>query len=75
MNHLNKKSTSEATHQNMRKKDVYESDMYNTYNLILVKKNEQLQEKSASDANFQVVNTLPIHNRLNDENEEDIILK
>ena len=75
MNHLNKKSTDEATHQNMRKKDVYESDMYNTYNLILVKKNEQLQEKSASDANFQVVNTLPIHNRLNDENEEDIILK
>ena len=39
------------------KKDVYESYMHKMYNLIVVQTNEQLQEKAASDATFQVVKT------------------
>ena len=39
----------------MRKKNFYESDMHNIYNLIVVQTNEQLQEKEASDATFQAV--------------------
>ena len=36
----------------MRKKNFYESDMHNIYNLIVVQTNEQLQEKEALDATF-----------------------
>ena len=31
--------------------------MHNIYNLIVVQTNEQLQEKAASDATFQAINT------------------
>ena len=33
MTYLEKKNIDEAIHQNLTKKDVYESDMYNIYNL------------------------------------------
>ena len=55
MTYLEKKNVNEAIRQKLRKKDVYESDMHNIYNLIVVQTNEQLQEKAASDANLQAV--------------------
>ena len=57
MTYLEKKNIDEAIFQHLRKRDVYESDMQKIYNLIVGKKNEQLQEKAASDATFQVVKT------------------
>ena len=36
MTYLDKKNINEATHQKLRNKDVYESDMHNLYNLIVV---------------------------------------
>ena len=41
----------------MRKKDVYESDMHNIYNITVVQNKEQLQEKASSDATLQAVKT------------------
>ena len=41
----------------MRKKDVYKSDMHKIYNINLAQTNKQLQEKAASGATFQAVNT------------------
>ena len=55
MTYLKKKDMNEAIRQKLRKKYVYESDMHKIYNLIVVKTNEQLQEKAKSDATFQVV--------------------
>ena len=46
-----------STLQNMRKRDVYESDMHKIYNLIVGQTNEKLQEKAASGATFQAVKT------------------
>ena len=57
MNFLEKKNIDESIRQNMRKKDIYKSDMHNIYNLNLVQTNEQLQEKAASDATFKAVKT------------------
>ena len=57
MTYLKKKNIDEAIRQNLRKKDVYESDMHKIYNLIVCQKNEQLQYKAGSDATFQVVKT------------------
>ena len=57
MTYLEKKCFDEAICQNLRKKDVYESDMHKMYNLIVVQTNEQLQDKAASDAAFQAVKT------------------
>ena len=34
------------------KKNFYESDMHNIYNLVVGQTNEQLQEKAASEATF-----------------------
>ena len=42
----------------MRNRDLYETDMHNMYNLIMVHTNKQLQEKVASDATLQAVNTV-----------------
>ena len=55
--YLEKKNTNEAIYQKLRKKDVYESDMHKIYNLNVGQPNKQLQEKAASDATFQAVNT------------------
>ena len=55
MTYLEKNNSDEAICQNLRKKDVYESDMQNIYNIIVVQTNEKLQEKSASDSTFQAV--------------------
>ena len=57
MTYLEKKNIDEAIHQKLRKKDVYESDMQKIYNLIVGQTKEQLQEKAASDATFQAVET------------------
>ena len=57
MTYLKKKNIDEAIHQKLRKKDFYESDMHNIYNLIVGQTNKQLQEKAASDATFQAVKT------------------
>ena len=57
MSYLEKKNIDEAIRQNLRKKDVCESDMHKIYNLIAVQTNEQLQDKAASDAPFQAVKT------------------
>ena len=57
MTYLEKKNINESIRQKLRKKDVYESDMYKIYNLIVGQTNEQLQEKAASDATFQGVKT------------------
>ena len=43
MTYLEKKNIDEAICQNLRKKDVYESDMHKIYNLIVGQTNEQLQ--------------------------------
>ena len=57
MTYLENKNIDESIRKKLGKKDVYESDMHKIYNLILGKTNEQLQEKSATDATFQVVKT------------------
>ena len=57
MTHLEIKNIDEAIRQNLKKKDVYKSDMHKVYNLIVGQTNEQLQEKAVSDATFQAVKT------------------
>ena len=57
MTYLEKHNIDKAIRQNLRKKDVYESDMHNIYNLILGQTNKQLQEKAASYATFQEFKT------------------
>ena len=52
MTYLDKNNIDEAIRQNLRKKDVYELDMQNIYNLTVGQKNEQQQEKAVSDATF-----------------------
>ena len=46
MTYLENNNIDEAIRQKLRKKDVYESDMHNIYNLIVGQTNEQLQEKA-----------------------------
>ena len=55
MIYLWKKNINEATHQNLRNKDVYESDIHNIYNIISVQGYEQLQDKATPDDTFQAV--------------------
>ena len=57
MTYLYKRNINEATHQNLRNKDVYESDMHKIYNLVLGQTHEQLQEKVTPDSTFQTVNS------------------
>ena len=57
MTYLEKNYIDEAIREKLRKKDFYESDMQKIYNLFVSQTNEQLQEKSASDATFQAVKT------------------
>ena len=52
MTYLQKKNIDEAIRQNLRKKNVYESEIHKIYNLIVVQANEQLQEKAASYTTF-----------------------
>ena len=54
---LDKNNINEAIRQKLRNKDVYESDIQNIYNISVVQKNEQLQEKEVPDVTFQVVKT------------------
>ena len=51
------KKIDEAIRQNLRKKDVYKSEMHKVYNIIVGQTNEQLQENAASDATLQEVKT------------------
>ena len=57
MTYLEKKSIYEAIRQKLRKKDFYQTYLHSIYNYILGQTNEQLQEKLASGATFQAVNT------------------
>ena len=57
MTYLKKNNIDESIRQKLRNKDVYKSDMYKIYNLIVGQMNEQLQEKAAPDATFQAVKT------------------
>ena len=57
MTYLNKNNIYESIHQNLRKKDVYESDMHKIYNLIIGQTNAKLKEKAALESTFQAVNT------------------
>ena len=57
MTYLEKNNIDEVIRQNLRKKDVYKSDMHKIYNLIVGQTNKPLQEKAASDATFQAVKT------------------
>ena len=41
MNYLKKKNIDEAIRQNLRKKDIYKSDMHKIHNLIVVQTHEQ----------------------------------
>ena len=52
MNYPEKKNIDEAICQNLRKKDIYESDMQKIYNIIVGQTNEQLKEKAVSEATF-----------------------
>ena len=56
--YLENNNIDKAICQKLRKKDVYETDMHNICNLIVVQKNEQLQEKAVSDDTFQAFKTL-----------------
>ena len=47
MTYLKKKTIDKAIRQKIGNKDVYKTDMHKIYNLILGKKNEQLQKKAA----------------------------
>ena len=55
MTYLWKKNTNETTHQYLRNKDVYESDIHNIYNIIVGQTHEQLQQKATPDDTFQAV--------------------
>ena len=57
MNYLEENNIDEAIRQNLSNNDVYKSDMRKIYNLIVGQTNEQIQEKAASDATLQAVNT------------------
>ena len=57
MTYLDKNSTNEAIFQKLSKRDIYEADMHNIYNLIIGQTNEQLGKKAASDFTVQAVNT------------------
>ena len=61
MTYLENKNINKAICQKLSKKDVYETYTHKIYNIIVVQKNEQLQEKSASDTIFQVVKTVRNH--------------
>ena len=55
MTYLLKNNIDEAIRKNLRKKDVYQSEIQNIYNIIVVQMNKQIQEKAASGATFQEV--------------------
>ena len=57
MSYLKNKINGEAICQELRKEDIYGKDIHKIYNLMLGQKNKQIQEKAASDATFQAVNT------------------
>ena len=55
MNHIKNKNTDVAICQKRRKKDVYETYMYNIYNIIVGQTNKKIQEKSESGYTLQAV--------------------
>ena len=57
MAYLKKNNTGKAIRHKPRKKYVYETDMQNIYNIIVVQTNEQLQEKAELEATFQTAKT------------------
>ena len=59
----------------MRKKDVYEKEMYKIYNRIVGQTNKQLQEKAALESTFQAVKTGLIPHWVPNYPEEALIIK
>ena len=57
MTYLKNKTIDKYIRQKPKKKDVYKIDMPNNYNIIVVQKNEQLQEKAALDVTLQAIKT------------------
>ena len=57
MTYLKKNNIDKDIHQKLRKKDVYETDMHNIYNIIVGQTNEKLQEKAEFDATFHAFKT------------------
>ena len=55
MTYLKNNNIDDAIHQKLRKRDKYETDMYDIYNLIVGQTNEQIQEKVVSDATYKEV--------------------
>ena len=57
MTNLEKKNTNELIRHKLRMEDVYETDIHNIYNLIVVQTNDQLQEKVSPKPTLQAINT------------------
>ena len=57
MTYLKQKDIDKAIRQKLRKKYVYETDMHMIYNILVGNTNNQLQEKAALEATFQVFKT------------------
>ena len=55
MTYPEKKNINEVINHKPRKKDIYETNMHNIYNLIVADTNKPLQDKAASDTTFQAV--------------------
>ena len=57
INYIERKNIDEAIHKNLSKKDFYESNMQNIYNIIVGQMNYHSQERSELEATFQAVDT------------------
>ena len=55
MTYLENKSIDKAIRQKLRKKDLYETNINNIYNLFMGQTNEKLLEKASSGSTFQAV--------------------
>ena len=66
MTYPDKKNIDESIHQKLRKRDKYETGMHKIYKLFVGYTNGQLQDKSTSDATYQVFKATQEH--INDLN-------
>ena len=55
MTYLKKENIDKAICQKLGKKDVYENDVHNIYNLIMVQTNKKLQGTATLDDTFKLV--------------------
>ena len=57
MNYLKKKNNGKDTHQKLRNKYLYETNMHKIYNIIVGQTDEQIQDKTVFDDILQVIKT------------------